>query len=296
MVIADTATITSAPKNGKLVYLTEVPDKKDLRIVILCDADGSNKVTVDTGEYIGAELSPSGEFIILTTRDPYGIKAGALYRVFISGSTVSDTVRFKGIKLEHDILPALSPDGNLIAFVGDNGTGGKEELFIIHSDGSGTPNSLGDVDLLPGECITWSPDSKFILCHGDESRKFVTIRITDGFQRVIPFPTKLKPDDATFGVEPETFLVAAAASPSKAINLYEVKETGGGPSTITSTITTYSAPNWAAKIGGYSSDTTFIVYSVGDISQFTKTMNVYDRLLQKDTTLDSGVTECFFAK
>lgn len=54
---------------------------------------------------------------------------------------------------------SYSPDGKSLAFVSDKS--GREELFVINSDGSGEAKQLTDIDTLKNG-YNWSPDSKEI--------------------------------------------------------------------------------------------------------------------------------------
>ncbi|HYP25586.1 MAG TPA: biopolymer transporter Tol, partial [Blastocatellia bacterium] len=55
--------------------------------------------------------------------------------------------------------PAYSPDGKWLAFVSDRS--GREEVYLIASDGAGEPTKITDIDALKNS-ISWSPSSKEI--------------------------------------------------------------------------------------------------------------------------------------
>ncbi|HKG23792.1 MAG TPA: PDZ domain-containing protein, partial [Blastocatellia bacterium] len=55
--------------------------------------------------------------------------------------------------------PAYSPDGKWLAFISDRS--GREEIYLIASDGAGEPVRISDIDALKN-AIAWSPNSKEI--------------------------------------------------------------------------------------------------------------------------------------
>ena len=66
-----------------------------------------------------------------------------------------------------DKEPLYSPDGRFIAFISDRS--GREELFLITSDGIGEPVKITDLDALKFS-FAWSPNSKEIAFTGSDSK------------------------------------------------------------------------------------------------------------------------------
>jgi len=66
-----------------------------------------------------------------------------------------------------DQSPAYSPDGKSIAFISDRS--GREELYIIGSDGVGEPQRITDIDALKFG-FEWSPNSKEIAFVSSDSK------------------------------------------------------------------------------------------------------------------------------
>ncbi|HKA21639.1 MAG TPA: S41 family peptidase [Blastocatellia bacterium] len=66
-----------------------------------------------------------------------------------------------------DKEPLYSPDGRFIAFISDRS--GREELFLITSDGIGEPVKITDLDTLKFS-FAWSPNSKEIAFTGSDSK------------------------------------------------------------------------------------------------------------------------------
>src|SRR5204863_4757056 len=59
-----------------------------------------------------------------------------------------------------DQQPRYSPDGKQIAFISDRS--GREEIFLVASDGAGEPQKITNLDVLKN-AFRWSPDSKEIV-------------------------------------------------------------------------------------------------------------------------------------
>jgi len=60
-----------------------------------------------------------------------------------------------------------SPDGSRVAFVSD--MSGREEIYVVASDGSGQPQKITDIDALKLS-FSWSPDSKAIAFVSSDSK------------------------------------------------------------------------------------------------------------------------------
>jgi hypothetical protein len=291
MVIADDAYLTSAPKNGKVVYISPKTGKDVY--VILCNGDGSDKIIIDSGAYIAAELSPKADFVILTTEDRPVSGGGhidaAIYRANIDGTTIQPTVKFVHKKLEHDIYPVLAPDGKSTAFFTDgNGGGYNDELTIVDTKPGDTGVLRAFVDIGFGEHITWSADASNILIY-NPTKKLVTIPMPTGSPSLILFPQNWKVEDAIFSAMPDTIL-ASISTPGSQNAFYEVNSNSSGTPTVL-----FSNPGKAVIFSGYSSDRKYILYT-SQLQTPTRSMKVYDRFLQKDTVLDTDVNQCFFAK
>jgi tricorn protease len=63
--------------------------------------------------------------------------------------------------------PEYSPDGKWIAFISDRS--GREEIYVIASDGAGEPQKITDLDTLKFS-YSWSPNSKEIAFTGSDSK------------------------------------------------------------------------------------------------------------------------------
>lgn len=117
--------------------------------------DGSHQTDISNNPLVASESGPSWTedgSKILFVRAPSGSFPG------FGGSIWMRNADGKGIPRQltpgpNDANPAMSPDGDLLAF--SRPVNGPRHLFVMKADGSGTPMDLG-----PGSKPDWSPDSK----------------------------------------------------------------------------------------------------------------------------------------
>lgn len=65
---------------------------------------------------------------------------------------------------------AFSPDGKLVAFIGDLNTSGSNELYVAAADGSGSPKRISPPTTASTSdlfAFAWAPDSKHVAFTGD---------------------------------------------------------------------------------------------------------------------------------
>jgi len=102
------------------------------------------------------DLAPSGRRIVLSV---YGeiftapVDEGDLRQITDSPARDKD--------------PLYSPDGKWIAFISDRS--GREELYLISSDGAGAPQKITDFDTLKF-AYSWSPNSKEIAFNSSDNK------------------------------------------------------------------------------------------------------------------------------
>lgn len=63
--------------------------------------------------------------------------------------------------------PSYSPDGKWLAFISDRS--GREELYLIASDGAGEPAKITDIDALKNS-MSWSPNSKELVFTSSDNK------------------------------------------------------------------------------------------------------------------------------
>ncbi len=128
-----------------------------------------------------AALSPDGKTIaFVSNRKPnpdMELEGGELYTMPASGGKMKEIPTFKGSKQ----LPAFSPDGKWIAFIGTQGFWDNDYLWIVPADGKGKArnltakldldaNVLGAHDVAPAATMrpTWSADGQRIYFQASE--------------------------------------------------------------------------------------------------------------------------------
>ena len=72
----------------------------------------------------------------------------------------------------HDANPAMSPDGDLIAF--SRPVAGARHLIVMKADGNGTPNDLG-----PGSKPDWSPDGRRLVYGQGGGGPVMVLKVSD---------------------------------------------------------------------------------------------------------------------
>jgi Tol biopolymer transport system component len=171
-----TSSIPGYPgKNGELLYLVRSQITCDDGSVAVRSPHGNKKkeanLTIGTDLRIGAApvWSPDGSMIAFTGFPCSQPNSNThLYLMNANGSGIHE------IDLEIDISPALnpefptwSPDGQVIAFVGDTFDG--QALFSVRPDGIDLqmilpPSELGFTDVY--RSLAWSPDGSRLLFSG----------------------------------------------------------------------------------------------------------------------------------
>ena len=78
----------------------------------------------------------------------------------------------------NDANPAMSPDGDLLAFSRPPAGGGPRHLFVMKADGNGTPSDLGQ-----GSKPDWSPDSKRIVYGQAGTGPIMVVKVSNPSQK-----------------------------------------------------------------------------------------------------------------
>lgn len=79
--------------------------------------------------------------------------------IAVSGFSITG-VEAQAAEAQYDGMPALSPDGTMVAFISDRD--GNRDLWIMGADGSNPVNLTPDFDI-PASLPMWSPDGQQIL-------------------------------------------------------------------------------------------------------------------------------------
>jgi tricorn protease len=131
----------------------------EIKIDLVSDDKENNldtlAVSSDADSY---HLSPSGKRAVISTH-------GELFTI---ATEKGDIHRLTDTPGARETQPAWSPDGKLIAFVGDRD--GREEVYVCDERGGGV-KKISNSDSQKGQ-LTWSPDSKAILYTGTDKKLY----------------------------------------------------------------------------------------------------------------------------
>ncbi len=152
----------SVSPNGKRIAFTRFDPASGSAQIWTMKIDGSHQTNVSRDAALASESGPSwtedGSKILFVRQPPGsfpgaqgGDPATAGGSIWIRRADGRGTPRLL-TPGPRDANPAMSPDGDLIAF--SRPVGGARHLIVMKADGDGPPNDLG-----PGSKPDWSPDS-----------------------------------------------------------------------------------------------------------------------------------------
>ena len=140
-----------SPDGSKIVFTTWRDGNAEIYVM---DADGGNQVRLtDEAAFDGwASWSPSGDRIAFTSARVIGG-----YDIFVMDADGGNPTRLtENRRLDTDVRPYWSPDGNTILYTSDEGSEFDLEVWVMNADGTGkrqlTDNQDTDVGLglVPG--------------------------------------------------------------------------------------------------------------------------------------------------
>ena len=153
-----------SPDGSKLAYIEYIPPGYPQIFVRSLDGSGAQQLTHGEGPGSGRydpDWSPDGTKIAFTGPGP-GTD------IWVMNADGSNQTRLLNSVTMSGWGPSWSPDGTKIAFTG-NSQGQQYDIFVINSDGSGTPVNLTDNYVGPpgytridDEEAAWSPDGTLI--------------------------------------------------------------------------------------------------------------------------------------
>ena len=148
-------------ENGGYLYLYDIETKKQEKLDILINNDfiHSREKMVDAANYINtAELSQDATRLIFGAR-------GDIFSVPANDGITYNFTKTSGV---HERNAVCSPDGKYIAYISDKT--GEFEIYMMKSDGSGTPVQLTKDANTYKYTLKWSPDSKKMLWNDKKMR------------------------------------------------------------------------------------------------------------------------------
>lgn len=140
------------------------------------DVDGSNPPTRLTNDPQAQDMdpvfSPNGNKIAFT-------KFGAGGDIYLMDPDGNNQVNLTN-SIFHDYSPAFSPDGSRIAYTSFNS--GNYDIWVMNTDGSGTPTNLSNHPALNDTDPVFSPDGGRIafVSDRDGNREIYVMNSTDG--------------------------------------------------------------------------------------------------------------------
>ncbi len=120
----------------------------------IMDYDGQNvrRITVNRSLNLGPTWGPDGRTLAYSS---YADRYPDIYVATLDGRPPSRPA--KGTEIVHNQGPAISPDGNRLAFVSNRAGQGNNDIWVVNRDGSGltnlTPNTPKSMEGAP----TWAP-------------------------------------------------------------------------------------------------------------------------------------------
>ncbi|MYD44183.1 MAG: amidohydrolase family protein [Gammaproteobacteria bacterium] len=112
--------------------------------------NASFELNVSTVTWLSFDIAPNGRYFVLEV-------LGDLYTLPVEGGTAERLTSGLGF----DSQPVYSPDGSMIAFISDRS--GSENVWVMHSDGSGArelSDAAKDAELMSP---SWSPDGSHVI-------------------------------------------------------------------------------------------------------------------------------------
>jgi tricorn protease len=131
-----------------------------IKIDIAAEAgENMNAVQIYTSRADEYHLAPDGRHVAFSIHG----------EIFTTPVTGGDLVQITE-NPARDKEPVYSPDGKQIAFISDRS--GREEIYLVASDGAGDPQRITDLDILK-QGVTWSPDSKSLAFTTTDDKLYV---------------------------------------------------------------------------------------------------------------------------
>ncbi len=106
--------------------------------------------TTEEGTWMTVDQTPDGQWIVFDL-------LGHVYRLARAGGTAESLTQDSGVAVNYH--PAVSPDGQRIAFVSDRG--GQDNLWVMEIDGS-NPRAVFSSNTIRVVEPVWSPDGEYI--------------------------------------------------------------------------------------------------------------------------------------
>jgi Tol biopolymer transport system component len=167
----------SVSPNGKRIAFTRADPTTLAGQIWTMKMDGSDQTDVSNDLASASETGPAwsedGSSILFVTQPAGSPVFGGSGSIWIRRANGKGTPR-QVTSGPFDANPAMSPDGDLIAFTRINFVEGARDLIVMKADGSGAPMNLGK-----GSKPDWSPDSKRLVYGQGGMGPITVVKISD---------------------------------------------------------------------------------------------------------------------
>jgi Tol biopolymer transport system component len=167
----------SVSPNGKRIAFTRVDPTTLAGQIWTMKMDGSDQTDVSNDLASASETGPAwtedGSSILFVRQSAGSPIFGGSGSIWIRRANGKGTPR-QVTSGPVDANPAMSPDGDLIAFSRINFAEGARHLIVMKADGSGAPMDLGQ-----GSKPDWSPDSKRLVYGQGGMGPIMVVKISD---------------------------------------------------------------------------------------------------------------------
>jgi Tol biopolymer transport system component len=201
--------------------------------------DGSHQTSISNNAPLASESGPTWTedgSKILFVRAPSGSFPGGGGSIWIRRADGTGTPR-QLTPGSSDANPAMSPDGDLIAF--SRPVGGPRHLFVMKADGNGAASDLG-----PGAKPDWSPDSRRLVYGQAGPGPITVVRVSNpSDKQVLAGPGNEAPAWSPDGTQ----IVYMNCTSGPACQIAVMTATGQNKHDITSDrVMSNQKPNWQA--------------------------------------------------
>ncbi|HWS56038.1 MAG TPA: hypothetical protein VN228_18000 [Pyrinomonadaceae bacterium] len=160
--------------DARKIAFADSPADPEVTHIFSMNADGTGRLRLSEGpQDTHPSYSPDGRRIVFVgERQGASPRAGGevARRLYVMNADGSNERRLFDSGLRAETVPAFSPDGRGIAFVGQTlSAAGKIEynVYVVKADGTGMRQLTRGLQLDPGDTLAFSPDGrKVIYTHG----------------------------------------------------------------------------------------------------------------------------------
>ena len=207
--------------------------------------DGSQQTDISNDAALASESGPAWTedgSKVLFVKQPPGSFPGEGGSIWIRRANGEGTPR-QVTTGARDANPAMSPDGDLIAFSRPPAGGGPRHLFVMQADGDDTPRDLGQ-----GAKPDWSPDSKRIVYGQGGTGPIMVVKVSNPSQtQTLTGPFNEAPVWSPDGKK----IVYMDCTSGRSCQIAVMTATGGNQHDITNDATMANQkPDWQAHPGG----------------------------------------------